>query len=71
MSAIAKKMYLISEIDNLPEEVLGEIIDYVGYIKLKKGMYENDTEYLESIPGMIESIKEGMKEKVSDCVDSE
>lgn len=67
MGLPAKKDILKKEIDTLSEDLLGEVIDFVGYLKMKKGIYENDTDYLESIPMVKESILDGEKEKIEDC----
>jgi hypothetical protein len=33
-------------------------------------MFDSDAEYLESIPGMIESIQEGIATPLDECLDS-
>jgi hypothetical protein len=57
-----------TQIDSLPEVELEKVVDFLKNLRLKLGIYENDTEYLNSIPGMAESIIAGMNEPLSECV---
>ena len=60
--------YVKTQIDILPEDVVEKVIEFISYQKFSIGMYDNDTEYLSSIPGMTEKIKEGMNTPLSECV---
>ena len=63
-----RKDILKKEVESLPEEFAGEVIDFIGYIKLKNGIYESDDEYIRSIPGLEKEIIEAGKEDIKDCV---
>ena len=60
--------YVKTQIDILPEDVVEKVIEFISYQKFSIGMYDNDTEYMSSIPGMTEKIKEGMNTTLSECV---
>ena len=58
-------------IDLLPEDSLLTVQDFVMFQKYKNLLLLSDAEYLASIPGMTNSIKEGIETPVSDCVRSQ
>jgi len=60
--------YVKTQIDILPEDVVEKVIEFISYQKFSIGMYDNDTEYLSSIPGMTEKIQKGMNTPLSECV---
>ena len=62
---ITKKF--ISEIENLPEEHLETVQQFVHFLKYRDLIMQDDTEYLSSIPGMLDSIKEGVNTPLSEC----
>ena len=53
---------ITKKIKNLPEPYLKEILNFIDFMeqKIKKN---SDTEYLQSIPGMTESIKKAERKK--------
>lgn len=57
---------ITEKIHILPESYLKEVLDFVEFLNKK---YENisDTELLNSIKGMAESIEEGKKESIDEC----
>ncbi len=57
---------LIKIIDEIPYYYLQDLLDYAIFLK-EKHKKESDTEYLESIPGVADSIIEASKEKLDDC----
>ena len=59
--------FLKHEIDVLPESVIEKIQEYIVFQRFNLGLFENDTDYLSSIPGMTESIKTGIDTPVSEC----
>ncbi|MDR2600371.1 MAG: hypothetical protein LBC73_08855 [Oscillospiraceae bacterium] len=65
---MSSREYAKTQIDVLPEDVVEKIIEFISFQLFSIGMYDNDTEYLSSIPGMKEKIKEGMKTPLSECV---
>jgi len=60
--------YAKIQLDTLPEDVIEKVIEFISFQKFSIGMYDNDTDYLNSIPGMTEKIKEGMNTPLSECV---
>ena len=60
---MSTKELLIKEIDTLPPETINIVYQFVEFQKY----IIDDTTYLESIPGMKESIIEGMKEDPDKC----
>ncbi len=64
MNQIALK--ISEKIRELPDTNLYEVLDFIEAL-IRKNREMSDTEYLEGIPGMAESIAEGRKEAVNDC----
>ena len=62
--------YLKTQIDMLPEMAINRVWEFVQFQKYSIGLYENDTEYLSSIPGMVSSIKAAAKEPLEEGVDA-
>ena len=60
--------YVKIQIDTLPDEVIEKIIEFISFQKFTIGIYDNDTDYLCSVPGMADKIKEGMNTPLSECV---
>ena len=60
--------YLKTQIDTLPEDVVEKVIEFISFQKFIIGMYDNDTDYLNSVPGMADKIKAGMNTPLSECV---
>ena len=56
-----------SEIENLPEETLAKVLEFISFQKFAGDLYESDQEYLSSIPGMKESIKKGIETPIDEC----
>jgi len=67
---MSSREYIISQLDTLPESALDKVQEFISFQKYSLGIFENDTEYLASIPGMVESIMEGKATPVSECLDS-
>jgi hypothetical protein len=57
---------LINIINDIPYYYLQDLLDYAIFLKAKS-QKENDTEYLESIPGMVDLIVSASKEDLSNC----
>jgi hypothetical protein len=62
--------YLKMQIDTLPEAALEGIVEYISFRKFHLGLFEDDTEYLTSIPGMAEIIQKGKATPLEECLDS-
>jgi len=60
--------YVKTQIDILPDDVVEKVIEFISFQKFNIGMYDNDTDYLNSIPGMTDIIKAGMNTPLSECV---
>ena len=67
---MSSREYVKSKIDTLPESVIDKVQEFISFQLYSLGIFEDDTEYLESIPGMKESIMEGKATPVSECLDS-
>ena len=59
---------LKKDIDLLPEEALEDLQKYVLMQKFYFNAFENDTDYLNSIPGMAKKIISAMQEPLSESV---
>jgi len=55
--------YVKAQIDILPEIAIQKIIEFISF---QKYLHSNDTEYLTSIPGMVESIRAAASEPLED-----
>ena len=60
--------YVKTEIDTLPETAIERVIEFISFQKYSLGLYDNDTDYLASVPCMTEKIKGGLNTPLSDCV---
>jgi hypothetical protein len=59
---------LKTEIDTLPDNTLNAVRDFVLFQKYRAILEIDDTTYLNAIPGMVESIKNGIETPISECV---
>ena len=59
---------LKAEIDMMPDEILYTVRDFLLFQKYRTILEMDDTEYLNSIPGMADSIKEGIETPIETCV---
>lgn len=57
---------LVKIIDDIPSYYLQDLLDYAIFLKAK-AKKEHDTEYLENIPGMVDSIVAASKEDLKNC----
>ena len=67
---MSSRDYIISQLDALPEPVLDKVQEFIMFQRFSMGVFESDTEYLQSIPGMSESIMEGKATPICECLDS-
>ena len=65
---MSSREYVKSKIDVLPDSAIHKVQEFVSFQLYSLGMLENDTEYLASIPGMVESIKAAAAEPLADGV---
>jgi hypothetical protein len=57
---------IIKIVKDMPYYHQLDLLDYANYLK-EKSKRISDTEYLESIPGMVDSIVAASKENIADC----
>ena len=65
---MSNREYVRTQIDTLPDSVVDKIQDFIAYQRFSLGLFEDDTDYLTSIPGMVESIKAAAAEPLENCV---
>jgi hypothetical protein len=59
-----------NEIDTLPDSVLNTIHEFISFQKFHLEIFEDDTEYLSSIPQMAEIIMKGKATPLTECLDT-
>jgi hypothetical protein len=64
---MSNREYVKTQIDVLPEDVIEKVVEFISFQKFNLGMYDNDTDYLNSIPGMSEKVKAGLNAPLSEC----
>ena len=67
---MSRKELLMTQVDSLPDSVIEKVLEFVSFQRYSLGLFENDTDYLNSIPGMPESIIQGLQTPVNECTDS-
>jgi len=65
---MSNRDYVRMQIDTLPDSVIDKVHEYIAFQLFTLGAYQDETEYLESVPGMVDKIKDGMNTPLSDCV---
>jgi len=60
--------YIKTQIDTLPESAVEKIQAFISFQKYSLGLFDNDSDYLASLPGMDESIREGIATPLSECI---
>ncbi|MDR0324517.1 MAG: hypothetical protein LBI19_00295 [Oscillospiraceae bacterium] len=65
---MSNREYAKAQIDALPERTLTTLVKVIEFMSSQNWSFESDDEYLASIPGMTESIKEGLATPLSECV---
>ena len=60
--------YAKTQIDILPDNVVEKILEFISFQRYSLGLLDSDDEYLALIPGMTESIQEGLATPLSECV---
>jgi hypothetical protein len=59
--------YIKEQADILPESIIEKIIEFISFQKFRFG-YDDETDYLLSIPGMFDKIEAASKEPLSEGV---
>ena len=65
---MSSRDYAKTQIDALPESAVERVIEFISFQRFSLGLFDDDDDYLASIPGMTESIKEGLATPLSECV---
>jgi hypothetical protein len=67
---MSSREYVKGQIDILPDSVVEKVQEFILFQRFSLGIFDNYTDYLNSIPGMTESILEGKATPISECLDS-
>lgn len=65
---MSNKELAIMQINALPDNAVAKVLEFILFQRYTLGLYDNDTDYLESIPGMADIIKDGMNTPLSECI---
>ena len=65
---MSSRDYIVSQMEDLPESAINKIIEFISFQRFTLGLFDSDDDYLSSIPGMSESIQEGLATPLSECV---
>jgi len=65
---VAVRELIKQDIELLPDEALEDLRKYVLMQKFYFNIFDNDTDYLNSIPGMADKIISGMQEPLSESI---
>jgi len=63
--------YLKTQIDTLPDRAIERVCEFIQFQKYRFGFYNNDTEYLCSLPGMVSLITAAAKEPLDEGIDAD
>ena len=64
---MTNREYIKTQADVLPDGVLDKVVEFITFQKFTLGLYDNDTDYLTSVPGMADIIKDGLNTPLSEC----
>ena len=65
---MSNREYAKTQIDALPDNAIEKVIEFIAFQRYSLGLFDSDDDYLASIPGMTESIKQGLATPLSECV---
>jgi hypothetical protein len=65
---MSNRDYVKAQIDTLPDGAIEKVLEFISFQKYSFGLYDNDTDYLASVPGMVDKIKVGLNTPPADCV---
>ena len=65
---MCSREYAKTQIDVLPDNAVEKVLEFITFQRFSLGLFDSDDDYLASIPGMTESIKEGLTTSLSECV---
>jgi len=64
---MTNREYIKEQLDILPEKAIEKLIEFISFQRYSLGLYDNDTDYLMSVPGMADKVKDGLNTPLSDC----
>jgi hypothetical protein len=64
---MSAREYAIEQINTLPEAIIEKVLDYIAFQKHRFG-FGDETDYLMSIPGMMEKIEAASNEPLSEGI---
>jgi hypothetical protein len=64
---VINRDYVKAQIDALPDGAIEKLLEFISFQKYSLGLYDNDTDYLASVPGMANKIKAGLNTPLADC----
>ena len=67
---MSQKELLMTQIESLPDSAIEKVLEFVSFQRYSLGLFDNDTDYLNSIPGMAESIVRGIKTPICECFET-
>jgi hypothetical protein len=65
---MSNRDYAKAQLDALPDGAIEKVLEFISFQKYSLGLYDNDTDYLTSVPGMADKIKAGLAAPITDCV---
>ena len=65
---MTSREYMKIQADILPDQILEKVLEFISFQKYRSGLFEDDTDYLMSIPGMVEKIEAASNEPISNGV---
>ena len=68
LTQTAERQELQRVIDTWPDNRVAALLGFVKSLQPNAEEYDNDTDYLMSIPGMADKIKAGLNTPLADCV---
>jgi hypothetical protein len=66
----SNRKLLIDQIDALPDSAIDKLLEFVSFQRYNFGLFDDDTDYLNSVPGISESIIKGMNTPVEECFET-
>ena len=62
---------IIKDINSLPDDVLNHVQNYIAFLKFNYNLYDNDTDYINSIPGLTKKILDSVNSPKSEFMPME
>ena len=65
---MSTREYVKLQIDTLPEALVEQLVQFIAFQKFQHDIFDSDDDYLSSIPGMNQIIKEGLATPLAECI---